>query len=69
MSHSASSLTGLHMGRSWEGNRIEQDCPCALAPCGLAISDTAADCPEHGIAAMKTMRQGHYAEDCPGGVA
>jgi hypothetical protein len=53
-----------HLGRSWEGTRIEDDCPCAKASCGLAISGSA-DCPQHSMSAAKTIRQMHLAGSCP----
>lgn len=59
-------VTGLHIGRSWIGNRIEQECPCELAPCGLVKSESAVDCSEHSVVACKTMRQVHRVEACPG---
>lgn len=58
-------ITGLHLGRSWVGDRLETGCPCEKAACGLAISDTATDCPEHDFRAAKTMRQIHPANRCP----
>ena len=28
-------MSGLHIGRSWEGTPLEDDCPCHKAACGL----------------------------------
>ena len=59
---------GYHVGRSWTGHQLEDDCPCEKAACGLvAYADP--DCPEHDPQAMKTMRQGHKSESCPGATA
>lgn len=59
-------VTGMHVGRSWRGNLLERDCPCEKAPCGLIKSESAVACPEHSVVAMKTIRQAHRAEACPG---
>ena len=56
----------LHVGRSWSGTHLEDGCPCDKAPCGLAIFGSVPGCPEHSIAASKTIRQGHRASSCPG---
>lgn len=57
-------IGGLHIGRSWTGHVVEDECPCPKAPCGLVISgEVHPDCPQHQ--ANKTIRQGHAAEDCP----
>lgn len=62
-------MTGLgavHMGRSWIGHPIEDDCPCGKAPCGLVDGRLVSkDCPQHTLDAAKTMRQIHFAHDCP----
>lgn len=56
-----------HVGRSWEGNRLEADCPCTKAACGLVEdSQIKADCPEHSWRAAKTIRQMHSDEECAG---
>ena len=54
-----------HIGRSWSGTRLEDDCPCEKASCGLvAIIDDS--CSQHSPFAIKTIRQSHAEEDCPG---
>ena len=55
-----------HMGRSFTGHDLEDDCPCPKAPCGLVISDRVEECPQHSWWAAKTIRQMHDASDCPG---
>lgn len=56
-----------HFGRSWSGTRLEDECPCPKAPCGLVTSDVPhTDCEQHGLQYAKTMRQSHPAENCPG---
>lgn len=59
-----------HVGRSFNDTRLEDDCPCPKAPCGLVVSDNAAeDCPEHPWHRAKTIRQSHLGENCPGETA
>lgn len=55
-----------HVGRSWHGHELEDDCPCPKAPCGL-VRVAAADpsCPEHPDERCKTLRQIHLASRCP----
>lgn len=56
-----------HMGRSFVGHHIEDQCPCPKAPCGLVISDQIDEaCEQHAFRFSKTYRQGHQPEDCPG---
>lgn len=56
----------VHVGRSWEGHALEDDCPCPKAPCGLVPVDRASpDCGEHGRTAARSMRQAHQADTCP----
>jgi hypothetical protein len=56
-----------HIGRSWQGTRLEDDCPCPKAPCGLVIMDQQdPECPQHALTEAKTIRQTHRVEDCPG---
>ena len=56
----------VHVGRSWVGHQLEDDCPCPKAPCGLVdLRFVAVDCPQHALSATKTMRQSHFAADCP----
>lgn len=57
-----------HMGRSFAGTRLEDGCPCPKAPCGLVLATGLGvdwDCPEHSLAAGKTIRQTHRADACP----
>lgn len=59
-------MTGaFHIGRSFTGHPLEDECPCHQAECGL-VDIVDKDCTEHPIGAMKTLRQVHRAEDCPG---
>ena len=51
-----------HVGRAWVGTRIEDECLCEKAACGL-VAVRHPDCEQHGM--NKTIRQGHRAEDCP----
>jgi hypothetical protein len=54
-----------HIGRSWHGTPLEDDCPCGKAPCGLVDSEKIdSDCPQHGGEFAKTMRQIHWAAEC-----
>lgn len=54
-----------HIGRSWSGTRLEDDCPCEKATCGLvaSIDDS---CSQHSPFAIKTIRQIHAEDDCSG---
>lgn len=57
-----------HMGRSFSGTRLEDRCPCPKAPCGLVLATGRGgdpECPEHSLAAGKTIRQTHRADRCP----
>lgn len=58
-----------HVGRSWVGHPIEDECGCVQQPCGLVVFGDKEDCPEHGALAAKTFRQIHFAKDCPGSAA
>ncbi len=62
--------TVWHIGRTWTGHDIEDGCPCGKAPCGL-VDQAAIDttCGEHPLTRAKSLRQGHPADRCPGGVA
>lgn len=53
-----------HIGRSFTGHEIEDNCPCFKAPCGL-VADVAPDCPQHAPEAVHTIRQSHPAFLCP----
>lgn len=56
-----------HMGRSWSGHRLEDNCPCPKAPCGLVIAVQAnPECEEHPWVRAKSIRQSHHKDDCPG---
>lgn len=58
---------GWHAGRSWSGTRLEDACPCPKEPCGLVdIARTVPECLEHPLNRVKTFRQGHYPQHCPG---
>lgn len=60
-----SERTDWHVGRSFEGHSIEDDCPCEQAACGLVVDATIVrDCPQHGLHAGRTLRQSHMAGDC-----
>lgn len=55
----------MHLGRSWGGSALEDDCPCLKAPCGLVLwSGIDRDCREHGEQFAKTMRQVHAEDNC-----
>jgi hypothetical protein len=55
-----------HIGRSWSGHGIEDDCPCPKAPCGLVVQETVAEtCDQHPLSARRTIRQSHRADECP----
>lgn len=57
----------MHIGRSFVGTHVEDTCPCPKAPCGLVVQGEAdPSCDQHPPERMKTMRQGHHDEDCPG---
>lgn len=55
----------FHMGRSWSGHHMEDECPCPQEPCGLIARENAVEsCPQHYFGRAKTMRSIHRAEDC-----
>ncbi len=54
-----------HMGRAWSGHEIEDACPCRKEPCGLVGDGADPECPQHGPQFARTMRSGHYADECP----
>lgn len=59
-----------HIGRSFAGHPLEDDCPCPQEACGLIAMDKAvSDCSQHGFHKARTMRQGHLAGQCPGAEA
>lgn len=60
-------LPDLHMGRSWSGHPLEDECPCPQEPCGLvSLRGADPECTEHYYTRSKTMRRGHPANRCPG---
>jgi hypothetical protein len=57
----------FHVGRSWNGHPMEDDCPCGKAPCGLVCSDQIDPaCTEHAFTAGKSIRQSHPESFCQG---
>jgi len=63
-------MSGAHVGRAWTGTRIEDECPCPKAPCGLVdTSQTDPACEHHPVVRGKSIRQGHPADECPVGAA
>ena len=55
-----------HIGRSFVGHHIEDECSCGKAACGLVDSDLIDPaCPQHAMTACQTMRQIHTASRCP----
>lgn len=55
-----------HIGRSWVGHWIEDECPCEQESCGLVNFDKInSDCPQHSLIACKTIRQSHDDDNCP----
>lgn len=55
----------FHMGRSWSGHHMEDECPCPQEPCGLIARDKVVEtCPQHYFGRSKTMRSIHRVEDC-----
>ncbi len=61
-------MVEYHMGRSFDGTLLEDDCPCPKAPCGLVVTPGLAgddDCPQHSMRSAKTIRQYHRADECP----
>jgi len=56
-----------HYGRSFSDTRLEDVCPCKKEACGLvSVEGVNSDCLEHPMGRMKTIRQAHMTEDCPG---
>jgi hypothetical protein len=53
------------MGRAWDGHAIEDACPCQKEPCGLVGERFNPECPQHGLKFSRTMRSGHFADQCP----
>ena len=56
----------LHLGRSFSGHWLEDDCPCPQEACGLISGRRVSpDCDQHGLGSTKTMRQIHDESNCP----
>jgi hypothetical protein len=53
----------VHIGRSFNGHPLEDDCPCVKAACGL-VAEIDPDCEQHGTR-VRTIRQVHKASECP----
>lgn len=59
-------MTSLHIGRSWQGTSIEDNCPCPKTVCGLVDgNDVHPGCEQHPFGRAKTIRQIHPADQCP----
>lgn len=57
----------MHVGRSWTGTELEDACPCPKQPCGLVVpAEAAEECTQHPPKRVKTIRQAHPADRCPG---
>ncbi|GAA2346741.1 hypothetical protein [Dactylosporangium salmoneum] len=59
-------MSAWHIGRAWSGTEIEDGCPCPKAPCGLVVGLQAVGGPCRQHTGIKTMRQSHPADVCPG---
>lgn len=60
-------LSDMHMGRSFSGHWLEDECPCPQEACGLVRWDRAVpECDQHGLGSTQTIRQGHQDDKCPG---
>lgn len=61
-------MRGWHVSRGWHGDPPWfMDC-CPHEPCGFTDSDKWTEgCPNHSF--MKTVRNMHRVEDCPGAEA
>lgn len=56
-----------HIGRSWNGHPLEDECPCPQEPCGLVAQDKVdPSCEQHKL--NQTIRQSHSVSACPGRV-
>jgi hypothetical protein len=54
-----------HIGRSWTGHPLEDECPCPQEACGLVDERKAVpECIQHPPERCQTMRQGHIADVC-----
>lgn len=55
-----------HYGRSWMDTRLEDECPCEKAPCGLVDARFVnPDCLQHPFNRAQTIRQSHNSNSCP----
>lgn len=55
-----------HVGRSFTGHAIEDQCPCIQEPCGLVDAGKADnECKHHAFGSAATIRQAHHAHQCP----
>lgn len=55
-----------HVGRSWSGHWMEDECPCPQEACGLVqMKNADPRCMQHAGTGAKTMRQIHSPEKCP----
>jgi hypothetical protein len=55
---------GWHIGRCWNGSRVEDECPCPKAPCGLVVQGQIdPNCEQHKL--TQTIRQSHPPDKCP----
>lgn len=56
----------MHIGRSFVGHPLEDDCPCPQEACGLVDTAKAVPtCEQHGAGMAKTLRQMHFEAQCP----
>lgn len=63
---SETKLIDPHVGRSWVGHPLEDDCPCPQQPCGLVrMNEADPSCTQHTLSAAKSMRQIHNHDECP----
>lgn len=54
-----------HIGRSFTGHHLEDQCPCPKEKCGLVDNEKAnPECEHHKPFSAQTIRQGHLASDC-----
>lgn len=58
-------MTTFHIGRSWTGHELEDECPCPQAPCGLvSVDQVDPQCTQHPVERAQTIRQSHPATAC-----
>lgn len=60
-------LRATHVGRSFTDHRLEDECPCPKAACGLVVlGDVSPECRAgHRIEDARTIRQTHPGDRCP----